>query len=176
MILGVGIDYTDLRDKVGEWNSTSKHEKGLSHGFRGEALAAARVLSTMTLTSKTEDCDRTYTKLFRELGNCDEKIHCNMTTASNSLILHSGTQVTIWQLFDRLPARRKSIQPHVEILRIKEFVQRMSMLYHDVGWLLINATTKKVLMKLVPEASVCARFSSFHGQEIQNKMKVRQSR
>ena len=153
-----------MRDKSGEWNATSKYENGLSHGFRGEALAATRMLSSMTLTSKTVDCRSTYVKSFE---------HDKLTLkAATTGIIGSGTIVSVMQLFDRLPARRKSMRPNVELLRVKEFVQRMSILYHDVAWVLIDDSTGKIVMKLKPQASVSARFSAFHGQQIQLKMKV----
>lgn len=153
-----------MRDKSGEWNATSKYESGVSHGFRGEALAAIRMLSCMTLTSKTAECRTTYVKSF-EMGKSNLR-------AASSGIIGSGTKVSVMQLFDRLPARRKAMRPNTELLRVKEFVQRMSILYHDVGWLLIDDSTGKIVMRLKPQASVSARFSAFHGQQVQIKMKV----
>lgn len=169
--LGVGICYIDLRDKAGEWNSTSKSENGSSHGFRGEALAGTRILSSMTVTSKIADCRSTYVKSFGQQGGYAEQDHCTLKLSS-SPIAHSGTIVKVSQLFSGLPARRKSIRPNVEMLRVKEFIQKMSILYHDVGWLLIDNCTDKIILKLELQPSVSARFSVFHGQEIQCRMKV----
>jgi DNA mismatch repair ATPase MutL len=171
IFVGVGICYKDLRDVAGEWNSTSKRENGSSHGFRGEALAATRTLSSMTITSKTGDCRSTYLKSF--LKNEDNAgDDCSEITLSSTAIARSGTKVKVWHLFEGLPARRKAMRPNTEMIRVKEFVQRMSILYHDVDWLLIDERTGKTIMKLEVRPSVSARFSVFHGQQIQHKMKV----
>lgn len=171
IFVGVGICYKDLRDVAGEWNSTSKHENGSSHGFRGEALAATRILSSMTVTSKTGDCRSTYVKSFiKNEDNAGEL--CSEVNLSSSVIARSGTRVKVWHLFEGLPARRKAMRPNTEMIRVKEFVQRLSILYHDVDWLLVDERTGKIIMKLDVRPSVSARFSVFHGLQIQQKMKV----
>lgn len=159
-----------MRDKTGEWNATSKFENGISHGFRGEALAATRVLSSMTVISKTAESGSTYKKSFDQQGN--QEFDKRTFGLSRSSIIGCGTRVTAHQLFHRLPARRKSMRSSIELLRVKEFVQRMSILYHDVGWVLIDDSMGRVIMKLKPQVSVSARFAAFHGQQIQSKMKV----
>ena len=167
---GSGICPTDLRDKTGEWNVTSKHESGISHGFKGEALAAIRVLSSMTVTSKVSECPSTYVKSFNhhdhyELDECSFEL-------SRSHIVGSGTRVAVWQLFKRLPARKLSMRPNSELMKIKELVQRLSIIYHDIGWILVDDSTGRVIMNLKPQESVSARFSAFHGQHMQSRMKV----
>lgn len=167
---GAGICPTDLRDKTGEWNVTSKYESGISHGFKGEALAATRVLSSMTVTSKISECSLTYVKSFNhhdhyELDKCTFEL-------SRSHIVDSGTRVAVWQLFKRLPARKMSMRPNSELIKIKEIVQRLSIIYHDVGWILVDDSIGRVIMNLKPQESVSARFSAFHGQHMQSRMKV----
>lgn len=103
-------------------------------------------------------------------GNATES-SCEICLSS-SAIVQSGTKVKVWHLFEGLPARRKAMKPNTEMIRVKEFVQRMSILYHDVDWLLVDERVGKILMKLEPRPSVSARFSVFHGQQIQHKMKV----
>lgn len=157
--------YSDLRDKVGEWNSTSKTEDDYSHGFRGEALAAIRELSFMSITSKTGDSRSTYIKSFNT-DNCTIKL-------SLSTVLQSGSSVKVQQLFSQLPARRKAMKPSTEMLRVKEFMQRMSILNHDVIWLLRDDFSGKTVLKLLPQLSVSARFTEFHGHQVRSLMKVR---
>ena len=156
--------YSDLRDKVGEWNTTSKSQAGYSHGFRGEALAAIRELSVMSITTKAADSPSTYMKSFDE-DNCTIQL-------SSSTVLQSGSSVKVQQLFSQLPARRKAMKPSTEMLRVKEFIQRMSILNHDVTWLLRDEFTGKTLLKLLPQLSVSARFTEFHGNQVRSLMKV----
>lgn len=161
-----------MRDKTGEWNSTSKYEENLLHGFRGEALAAIRALSIMTVISKTRDCKLTYAKSFRYDHETGQDYSC--LKSSSSSLTTSGTKISVSELFERIPFRRKSVRTNIEVLRVKEFIQRISVLYHEVGWLLIEGATEKVIIKLAPQESVSARFAAFHGQTSQYKMKVRQ--
>lgn len=149
---------------------TSKLENSISHGFKGEALAAIRVLSSMAVTSKTSESCFTYIKSFDHHDNYE--LDKRTFELSRSHIVGSGTRVAVWQLFKRLPARRMSMRSHIELTKIKDLVQRMSILYHDVGWILIDDSTGRVIMNLKPQESVSARFSAFHGQLIQSKMKV----
>jgi DNA mismatch repair ATPase MutL len=125
----------------------------------------------MTVTSKTRDCRSTYVKSFLKnednSGDC-----CSEINLSSTAIARSGTKVKVWHLFEGLPARRKAMRPNTEMIRVKDFVQRMSILYHDVDWLLVDERTGKTIMKLEVRPSVSARFSVFHGQQIQHKMKV----
>ena len=161
-----------MRDKTGQWNSTSKHENGVSHGFRGEALAAIRMLSNLTVSSKAANCSSTYMKTFEERGTdiCND---CSVLAKSSIHIANSGTRVRVRHLFENLPARRKALRRNLEIFKVKEFIQRMSILYHDVSWLLVDANSKKTVTKLQSQLSVSARFMHFHGQQVLHKMQVR---
>ena len=124
----------------------------------------------MTVVSKTAESSSSYKKSFEQQGN--QEFDKRSFGLSRLSIVGSGTRVAAQQLFYRLPARRKSMRSSVELIRVKEFVQRMSILYHDVGWVLIDDSIGRVIMKLKPQVSVCARFAAFHGQQIQSRMKV----
>lgn len=129
------------------------------------------MLSSMTVTSKTGDCRSTYVKSFLTNEDNAEESYSEINLSSTA-IARSGTKVKVWHLFEGLPARRKAMRPNTEMIRLKEFVQRMSILYHDVDWLLVDERTGSIIMKLEVRPSVSARFSVFHGQQIQQKMKV----
>lgn len=124
----------------------------------------------MTVTSKTKDCKSTYTKSFR-YDHSTEQDYSSLKSSNSSLTM-SGTKISVCELFERMPFRRKFIRTNIEVLRVKEFIQRISVLYHEVGWLLIEGSTKKVIIKLAPQESVSARFAAFHGETSQWKMKV----
>jgi DNA mismatch repair ATPase MutL len=127
----------------------------------------------MTVTSKTKDCESTYTKSFRH-DHGTEQDYSSLKCSISSLTT-SGTKISVCELFERMPFRRKAVRTNIEVLRVKEFIQRISVLYHEVGWLLIDGSTEKVIIKLAPQESVSARFAAFHGETSQWKMKVSQS-
>ena len=101
---------------------------------------------------------------------------CSVLMKASIPIANSGTRVRVRQLFEKLPARRKALRGNLEIFKVKEFIQRMSILYHDVSWLLVDAHSAKTIIKLESLPSVSARFMHFHGQQGLHKMKVRMRR
>lgn len=114
-------------------------------------------------------------KTFEERGT-DMDHDYSVLMKSSIPIVSSGTRVGVRQLFENLPARRKALRKNLEIFRVKEFIQRMSILYHDVSWLLVDANSAKTIFKLQSQPSVSARFMHYHGQQGLHKMKVRMQR
>lgn len=129
----------------------------------------------MTVSSKAANCSSTYVKTFEERGT-DMYRDCSVLMKASIPIANSGTRVRVRQLFEKLPARRKALRGNLEIFKVKEFIQRMSILYHDVSWLLVDAHSAKTIIKLESLPSVSARFMHFHGQQGLHKMKVRMRR
>jgi DNA mismatch repair ATPase MutL len=130
------------------------------------------MLSSLTISSKAANCSSTYVKTFEESGTDMDQDFSNLMK-STIPIVNSGTRVRVKQLFENLPARRKALRRNLEIFKVKEFIQRMSILYHDVLWLLVDANSAKTIIKLHTQPSVSARFMHYHGQQGLHKMKVR---
>ena len=133
------------------------------------------MLSSLTVTSKATNCSSTYVKTFEEQGP-DMDQDCSILMKSSTPIVNSGTRVRVRQLFENLPARRKALRRNLEVFKVKEFIQRMSILYHDVSWLLVDENSAKTIIKLQSQPSVSARFMHYHGRQGLHKMKVRMHR
>lgn len=154
-----------MKEDVAQWSYTGKHFGYNSYGMKGEALAALKELSEMEIMSCTEDSTGTLVKKF-----CGTNDIYKVYDTDRS---KSGTKVMIKNLFHNVPVRQASTRSILELNLIKEFIKNMSVLHHQVSWNLIDSATKmKNVIKLDLESSVAARFASYHGEHVLNRMKV----
>ena len=131
---GKGIRQDDMAISL-ERHATSKIrkvedlEKTYTMGFRGEALASIRAISTLTMQSKTKD-EFTGTKIVAKAGNIIEAEECGMQV---------GTTILVENLFFNTPVRYKFLkQDATEFRYIKEWVQKVALANPNISFRLLN--------------------------------------
>jgi DNA mismatch repair protein MutL len=137
---GRGIPFEDLPMAVLRY-ATSKI-KSLddlfnirSLGFRGEALASIGAVSRMEIRSRFEGDD---------VGGL---ILCEggEVLACHRIPRQLGTTVRVEELFYNLPARRKFLRAAAaETRRISQFIQEMSLVWHD-RWFTLTSDGRRIL-------------------------------
>jgi DNA mismatch repair ATPase MutL len=148
------------------WDLTSQSPG--KYGSNGTTLAALLALSTkLEIVSKTREGGHTLKSICSQSDS-----QPTVRIAEAPIRTPSGTRVIVSNMYHNLPPREKSMRPHVEIARIRDFVQHMAVLHHRVGWRLVDGDARKVLAHLPPQLSVGARYASFHGDSQLCKMQV----
>ncbi len=103
-------------------------------GFRGEALAAISAVSTLTIITKTKEAE-TGTMLTAEAGSVTEI--CEVGCAD-------GTTVTVENLFDNVPARRKFLKKDAtETQAVAAVIEKIAISRPDVALTFIADGVKK---------------------------------
>ena len=103
-------------------------------GFRGEALAAISAVSTLTIITKTKEAE-TGTMLSAEAGSVTEI--CEVGCAD-------GTTVTVENLFDNVPARRKFLKKDAtETQAVAAVIEKIAISRPDVALTFVADGVKK---------------------------------
>lgn len=128
---GAGISADELPLAV-ERHATSKIAslddlaQVLTHGFRGEALAAIGSVSRMTVTSKTADSMHA-TRIDNHQGRWA------VSPASGP----QGTHIEVAGLFDQVPARKRFLKSAAtELNHCKDAVTKIALIRPEISWLL----------------------------------------
>nr|XP_041572740.1 DNA mismatch repair protein Mlh3 isoform X5 [Taeniopygia guttata] len=159
---GSGMGKEDLR-AVGKRYFTSKCssvrdlENLTFYGFRGEALASiANVASVVEISSKTSRTAKTFMKLFHN-GQALEVCEAELNRPSG------GTTVTVCNLFHQLPVRRKCMDPVLEIERVRQKVEAVSLMHPSVSLSLRNDVSCSMVLQLPKTRDVYSRFCQIYG-------------
>jgi DNA mismatch repair protein MLH3 len=161
---GIGINMLNEEGmNFGKWNYTSKGAKfgaSDSFGFRGEAIAAISSISTFGVTSKKNSA-------------CVSSGAAPIYFA-NGIQGVSGTIVRAGNIFGNMVVRQSAMRAPKELSRIKEFLQKMSLLHHCVSLSLRQVISTRGDMKTVLEQpaqeSVSSMFRQMHGSDVVSKM------
>lgn len=98
----------------------------MTHGFRGEALAAIGSVSRMSLTSKTADAPHAM-RMDNHSGQW----------ASSPAAGPQGTHIEVAGLFDQVPARKRFLKSAAtELNHCKEAFTRIALIRPEIYWLL----------------------------------------
>jgi DNA mismatch repair protein MutL len=102
---GCGMDTTDAqlcfdRHATSKITHVNQLESINTFGFRGEALASIASVSTITLITKEE----------HTLEGTKVVVNANNINEINSIACPTGTDISIHNLFDNLPARKKFLK------------------------------------------------------------------
>lgn len=159
---GVGISPRCLDSEVGRRYYSSKCTDEKTYGCRGEAIASLCCISRLEIQSRVRGSNRTFKKNFADV---EKQVEITSDRCP-------GTTVKCRDIFYNMMVRRKCMKPPYEIAKVRDFIQKMSILHHSIEWTLIDNTQRKVLCKYVPQKSVASRFLSFHSHDILVKMKV----
>ena len=157
-----------MQRSIGKWDISVEKvdEKRLrrTRRVKGEALAALIELSSsVVVTTKCRGNSETFMKKI----NAEDESVCNTIDRG----LH-GTTLLVENLFYNLPVRRKSTKPASEISKIRECIHRLSVLHHNVRWLLYDTNNHKELLKFNREDSVLCRIESLYGPWISTALRV----
>ncbi|XP_041903711.1 DNA mismatch repair protein Mlh3-like [Corvus kubaryi] len=159
---GSGMGKEDLK-AIGKRYFTSKCssvrdlENLTFYGFRGEALASiANMASVVEISSKTSRTAKTFMKLFHN-GQALEVCETELNRPSG------GTTVTVCNLFHQLPVRRKCMDPALEIERVRQKVEAVSLMHPSVSLSLRNDVSCSMVLQLPKTRDVYSRFCQIYG-------------
>uniref|UniRef100_A0A8C3QTY9 MutL homolog 3 n=1 Tax=Cyanoderma ruficeps TaxID=181631 RepID=A0A8C3QTY9_9PASS len=159
---GSGMGKEDLK-AIGKRYFTSKCssvrdlESLTFYGFRGEALASiANMASVVEISSKTSRTAKTFMKLFHN-GQALEVCEAELNRPSG------GTTVTVCNLFYQLPVRRKCMDPVLEIERVRQKVEAVSLMHPSVSLSLRNDVSCSMVLQLPKTRDVYSRFCQIYG-------------
>eukprot|EP01031_Cornospumella_fuschlensis_P030116 gene30116-36381_t len=159
---GIGISELDLREKVGEWNFSSKDVNEKSYGCKGKALAAIRhIAAVLQIASWTKHAPKPASKSFTQEYSSSPSCISKLIAAHQRW---QGTIVVVGGLFDAYKVRQKSLQSSTERYHIVEFVKKMSILHHHISWEI--ADQDQTLFQISGCLSVSKRLISLHGLAI----------
>ena len=126
-----------------------------SMGFRGEALASIAAISSVELTSRTED-QPTGEKVLAEGGEVKsvEEIACSV-----------GTSITVRNLFYNTPVRYKFLKKDfTETGYIEDVITRIALVHPEIAFKLIN--TGKTIISTNGNGDIKSVVYSIFGKEI----------
>ncbi|XP_075387709.1 DNA mismatch repair protein Mlh3 isoform X2 [Tenrec ecaudatus] len=159
---GLGIGSDDV-DKVGNRYFTSKCssvqdlENPRFYGFRGEALASiADMASAVEISSKKNNAMKTFVRWFQN-GKALEAREADLTRPS------AGTTVTVYNLFYRLPVRRKCMDPRLELEKVRQRIEALSLLQPSISFSLRNDVSGSMILQLPKTKDTCSRFCQIYG-------------
>ncbi|XP_044153940.1 DNA mismatch repair protein Mlh3-like isoform X2 [Bufo gargarizans] len=128
-----------------------------SYGFRGEAIASmVDVSSVVEVCSKRRGTGQTVSRLFQN-GKPLEVVEAESSRPS------AGTTVTLHNLFCNLPVRRKCLEPVVELERIRQRVEAVSLVKPAVSFSIRNEADQSVLLQLPKAKDMRSRFCQIYG-------------
>ncbi|ESO82946.1 hypothetical protein LOTGIDRAFT_134355, partial [Lottia gigantea] len=167
---GTGISQDDLK-LIGERYSTSKCQKladldNLEYfGFRGEALASLRDISTaLEIHSRSRQSSMTYCKLFN---------HGKPVAVADSKYPRPcpGTTITVHNLFYNLPVRQKNIFPTLELERTRYRIEGISLINPSISFSLRNDATGHILLQTQKSNSILTAFMYLFGGNLSKHLK-----
>ncbi len=128
---GAGISANELplavqRHATSKIGSLQDLSRVMTHGFRGEALAAIASVSRLAITSKTSEAKHA-SRIDNHSGQWA------VSPASGS----QGTHIEVAGLFDQVPARKRFLKsPATELNHCKDVFVKAALIQPDIQWLL----------------------------------------
>lgn len=142
---GIGMSPDELELAV-ERHATSKLPGDdllniASLGFRGEALPSIGSVSRLTIASRRKDSDH----------GCQITVDAGQKSEVTPAAIHSGTRMTIEDLFYATPARLKFLKSdQAESTAINDVVRRLAMSRADIGFTLRSG--ERTVLSLAAES------------------------
>jgi DNA mismatch repair protein MutL len=130
---GMGIPEQELplavqrhaTSKIGSLNDLARV---MTHGFRGEALAAVGSVARMEMTSRTQEAAHA-TRISNESGQWQTSPAAGTT----------GTLVDVVGLFDQVPARKRFLKSAAtELNHCRDAFTRIALIRPEIHWLLLH--------------------------------------
>lgn len=165
---GDGIAY----DSILGWNRTSKRvSTSKFYGRRGETLASICDFADIEICSKTEQDASFHCRDYRTGSSMIAPSMYILETNDKNVTVPHGTFISINNLFESLPVRKKAIKIGFELNKIKEFAINMSILHYKVNWYIVaidefmnnfGKSESKVIFSCPATSSVASQFSNVH--------------
>ncbi len=149
---GAGIESEDLplsvaRHTTSKIKSITDLNKCLTHGFRGEALAAIASVSNLVIISRKSNDSKG-----SRLEKIDNQWVCCPSPAS------SGTNVIIEKLFFKIPARKRFLKSKAtEFTHCKNTFLQTALVHSHINWK-FNSNGKEILN--LPAENILDRFAN----------------
>ncbi|XP_027855937.1 DNA mismatch repair protein Mlh3 isoform X1 [Xiphophorus couchianus] len=158
---GSGMTVEDM-ERVGTRYHTSKCsciedlENLKCYGFRGEALASIVSLATLVeISSRTRLSVKTHVKLFKDGQGMD-------VFEAEEVRPSAGTTVIICNFFHNMPVRRKRVDAVLEVERIRQRVEAVSLMHPSVSFTLKNDYTGAMMVQFPKARDTYHRFVQIH--------------
>ncbi|XP_043998243.1 DNA mismatch repair protein Mlh3 isoform X2 [Gambusia affinis] len=158
---GSGMTVEDM-ELVGTRYHTSKCsciedlENLKCYGFRGEALASIVSLATLVeISSRTRLSVKTHVKLFKDGQGMD-------VFEEEAVRPSAGTTIIICNFFHNMPVRRKRVDAVLEVERIRQRVEAVSLMHPSVSFTLKNDYTGVMMVQLPKARDTYHRFVQIH--------------
>ncbi|XP_054894155.1 DNA mismatch repair protein Mlh3 isoform X2 [Poeciliopsis prolifica] len=158
---GSGMTVEDM-ERVGARYHTSKCsciedlENLKCYGFRGEALASIVSLAALVeISSRTRLSVKTHVKLFKD-GQGMGVFEAEAVRPS------AGTTVIICNFFHNMPVRRKRVDAVLEVERIRQRVEAVSLMHPSISFTLKNDYTGAMMVQLPKARDTYHRFVQIH--------------
>ncbi|KAL7859330.1 hypothetical protein SRHO_G00144770 [Serrasalmus rhombeus] len=159
---GSGMGREDM-EKVGMRYCTSKCgsledlDNLRFYGFRGEAIASIISFAALVeISSRTKMSVKTFVKMFSE-GKGLDVFEAQDTRPS------AGTTVLICDFFYNMPVRRKRMDSVLEIERLRQRVEALSLMNPSVSFTVKKDCTGTMLVQLPKARNTYYRFVQIHG-------------
>ena len=143
------------------WTSKIKSIQELGNvsqfGYRGEALASIRdMCSILNIESRAQGVTQSYLCSFKR-GAKSETAESSITRPS------SGTTVTVYDLFDGLPVRKKCQNDCLEIERIRHRMEALALMHPTISFSLRNDTNGSKILHTQKTNSSYSVFAKLYG-------------
>ncbi|XP_036446945.1 DNA mismatch repair protein Mlh3 isoform X2 [Colossoma macropomum] len=159
---GSGMGREDM-EKVGMRYCTSKCssledlDNLRFYGFRGEAIASIISFAALVeISSRTKMSVKTFVKMFNE-GKGLDVFEAQDTRPS------AGTTVLICDFFHNMPVRRKRMDSVLEIERLRQRVEAISLMHPSVSFTVKKDCSGTMLVQLSKARNTYYRFVQIHG-------------
>ncbi|XP_060571412.1 PMS1 protein homolog 1-like [Ruditapes philippinarum] len=165
---GAGI-HQDVMPMVAKRHHTSKIssfsdlESLETYGFRGEALGSLCAVSSLSVTSKTQDEDVSFTYTFDKQGNIVSKLPSH---------LGQGTTISAVNIFKNIPVRRQFYntvkKKKEELKKVEDLLMAYGMIRPDVRIVLRN--NKDIVWQKTVQAEIRSVFLGVFGRNATAQM------
>lgn len=163
LIVGLGLQLNNAEFRVGEFGASTKSKRTKS---AGRSLAAISILSeSMEIISASSCGSQAYKKVFTQVSS---QVLC--VEDCLEIIGKHGTSVSVSGLFYKLIVRRQSTIMEKELTLVKEFIQNMSIIHHNIHWTLRDSRSGTCLLQLASSPSVMQRLITCHGMGFVTKL------
>ena len=145
------------------WTSKIKSIQELGNvsqfGYRGEALASIRdMCSILNIESRAQGVTQSYLCSFKR-GAKSETAESSITRPS------SGTTVTVYDLFDGLPVRKKCQNDCLEIERIRHRMEALALMHPTISFSVRNDTNGSKILHTQKTNSSYSVFAKLYGSQ-----------
>ncbi|XP_071963252.1 DNA mismatch repair protein Mlh3-like [Antedon mediterranea] len=151
------------RYQTSKCNKLSDLERLEKFGFRGEALASLRDLSSiLEIESRTKTSSKTFVRVF---SDSNDKVFQGKERASQ------GTTVTVHSLFHNLPVRQKRIIDTLEVESIRYRLAAIALIHPKISFSLRDDSTNSVILQTRRTGSTKRSFASIFSDKKANCLK-----